>query len=43
MTANNALQRMVIHRGRPVLAIDCALAGTEMRPWPAAELGRYTS
>ncbi len=39
MTSNNALQRNVIHRGRPVLAIDCALAGPE---WVScsAELGR---
>lgn len=40
MTANNALQRNVIQRGHPVLAIDFALAGVEMASWPSAELGR---
>jgi hypothetical protein len=40
MTANNALQRNVIHRGRPALAMDCALAGSEEAAWPSAELGR---
>jgi hypothetical protein len=40
VTANNALQRTVVHRGRPVLAMNCALAGAENRLWLAAELGR---
>jgi hypothetical protein len=39
-TANNALQRTVLQRGRPVLAMNCVLAGPEMRQWPAVELGR---
>ena len=34
MTANNALQRNVIHRGRPALAMDCALAGPEQGSVP---------
>jgi hypothetical protein len=37
---NNALQRNVIYRGRPVLATDGALAGAESAPCPSAELGR---
>lgn len=40
MTANNALQRNVIHRGSPVPAMDGVLAGTEWAAWPSAELGR---
>jgi len=38
--SNNALQRNVTHRGRPVLAIDGVLAGAEGAAWPSAELGR---
>jgi hypothetical protein len=38
--ANNALQRNVIRRGRPVLAIDGVLAGPELASCPSAELGR---
>lgn len=37
---NYLLQRTVVFRGRPVLAIDCALAGAEPRLWPAAEQKR---
>jgi hypothetical protein len=37
---NNALQRNVTHRGRPVLAMDCALAGAEWGSCPSAELCR---
>jgi hypothetical protein len=37
---NNALQRNVTHRGRPVLAMDCVLAGAESASCPPAELGR---
>jgi hypothetical protein len=40
MTYNNALQRNVIHRGRPVLAVDGMLAGPEWAWCPSAELGR---
>jgi hypothetical protein len=40
MTANNALQRNVIYRGHPALAIDCVLAGVEWASCPSAELGR---
>jgi hypothetical protein len=40
MKANNTLQRNVIHRGHPALAIDFALAGVEWAPCPSAELGR---
>ena len=36
-------RRPVDHRGRPVLAMDCALAGAEAATCPAAQLGRYTS
>jgi hypothetical protein len=38
--SNNTFERTVKHRGRTVLAMDCALAGAEMRRWPAAQLGR---
>ena len=37
MTANNALQRYVNHRGRPVLAMEGVLAGSEWARWPSAE------
>jgi hypothetical protein len=40
MTANNALERTVTHRGRIVLAMDCVLADAQGRSWPAAQLGR---
>ena len=40
LPANNALQRNVIHRGHPALALDCALAGVEWASCPSAELGR---
>jgi hypothetical protein len=40
MTANNALQLTVIHRGRPMLAMDGVLAGAEWSSRPAAELDR---
>ncbi len=40
MRPNNALQRTSEHRGRPVLAMDGALAGAEWASCPAAELGR---
>jgi hypothetical protein len=40
MPSNNAFQRSVNHRGRTVLAMDCALAGAQCWQWPAAELGR---
>jgi hypothetical protein len=40
MTANNALERTVRRRGRPVLAIDCALAGAEPAAWSAAQFSR---
>ena len=29
MTANKSLQRNVVHRGRPVLAMDGVLAGAQ--------------
>jgi hypothetical protein len=38
--ANNALERSCGHRGRAVLAMDCVLAGAELAPWQAAQLGR---
>ena len=38
--ANNALQRTCDHCGRPVLAMDGVLAGTERPSCSAAELGR---
>ena len=37
---NKALQRNVIHCGRPVLAIDGVLAGPEWASCPSAELNR---
>jgi hypothetical protein len=40
LTSNNALQPTVVHWGRPVLAMNGALAGAEWSPCPAAELGR---
>jgi hypothetical protein len=40
MTANNALERTVNHRGRIVLAMDCVLADAKWWRWPAAQLGR---
>jgi hypothetical protein len=38
--SNKALQRNVTHRGHPVLAIDCALAGVQWASCPSAELHR---
>ena len=38
--SNNALERTVNQRGRIVLAMDCVLADTQWRLWPAAQLGR---
>ena len=38
--SNYQLQRTVEHRGRTVLAIDCALAGAQWQRWPAAEQKR---
>ena len=40
MRSNNALEQTVMHRGRPVLAMNCALTEAEDGPWPAAELDR---
>jgi hypothetical protein len=40
MLANNTFERTVGHRGRAVLAINCALGGAELAPWQAAQLGR---
>jgi len=40
MRPNKALQRNVIHRGRPVLAMDGVLAGPECASRPSAELDR---
>lgn len=40
MQPNNVLQRNVVHRGRPVLAMDCVLAGAERSLCPSAELDR---
>ena len=39
MTPNKSFQRPV-HRGRTVLAMDCALAGAQWRQRSAAELNR---
>ena len=36
--SNNALERSCCHRGRAVLAVDCALAGAEWAPCLAAQL-----
>jgi hypothetical protein len=40
VTPNNALERSRAHRGRAVLAMDCALAGAEWAPCLAAQLNR---
>ena len=40
LRSNKALQRNVIYRGHPVLAIDCALAGVQWAWCPPAELNR---
>jgi hypothetical protein len=40
MTANNTLERTVVHRGCIVLAMDCVLADTQWRSWSTAQLGR---
>ena len=40
LTSNNALELTVTQRGRPVLAMNCVLAGAQRRSWPAAQLGR---
>jgi hypothetical protein len=40
MTANNTLHRTGKHRGRTVLAMDCVLAGAQLAPCLAGELGR---
>jgi hypothetical protein len=40
MTANNALQRNVMHCGRPVLAMDGVLAGAGWALCPSAERNR---
>jgi hypothetical protein len=40
MTHNNSFDRTVTHRGRAVLAMDCALAGAESESWPAGQLNR---
>jgi len=38
--ANNTFERAVGHRGRDVLAMNCALGGAEWMPCQAAQLGR---
>jgi hypothetical protein len=38
--SNNLLERTVTPSGRTVLAMDCALAGAQLRLWPAAQQGR---
>ena len=40
MLPNNALERQPISGGRPVLAMDCVLAGSEVAPWWAAQQDR---
>jgi hypothetical protein len=40
VTPNNTLERSGGHRGRAVLAMDCALAGAERAPCLAAQLNR---
>jgi hypothetical protein len=37
---NNALELSVSLRGRPVLAMNCALAGAQQRQWSAAQQDR---
>jgi hypothetical protein len=37
MTTNNALERQRMIGGRPVLAVDCALAGAKLASCLAAE------
>ena len=38
--SNNALERSRASDGRPVLAMDCVLAGAEVAPWWAAQQDR---
>jgi len=38
--SNNALERQRISGGRPVLAMDCVLAGAELASWRAAQRDR---
>jgi len=40
MLSNNSLERPKVKRGRAVLAMDCALAGTEWAPCLAAQRDR---
>jgi len=40
MQANNAFERTVMRRGRPVLAMNCVLARAQQRRWLAAQLSR---
>jgi hypothetical protein len=37
---NNTLERIVNHRGRIVLVVNCVLADAQCRQWPAAQLNR---
>jgi hypothetical protein len=39
--ANKSLERQRIIGGRPVLAMNCVLAGAEEAPWWAAQQDRY--
>jgi hypothetical protein len=40
MTPNNTFERTGGHRGRAVLAMNCALGGAERAPCQAAQLNR---
>jgi len=40
MPSNNLLERPSDRGGRPVLAMDCVLAGAEWAPWLAAQQDR---
>jgi len=40
LVPNNTLERTVKLRGRIVLAIDCVLADSQAKWWPAAQLNR---
>jgi len=40
MLSNNAFELTVTHRGRPVLVVNCVLAGAQRQSRPAAQLGR---
>src|SRR5512141_2569747 len=43
LRASNSMERTVSQWDRTVLAMDCALAGAQMRHWPAAQFGHWNA